>query len=96
MTSGRKAQQHIRCTVESTSYSMCGYTVGDSFDIVDGAVTSTPENGICLYLLNQLLGLMAVRPDDKTTEEWIRAERPITTCSDGPERTVVRLSLVDE
>ena len=88
--------QHIRCTVESTSYSMCGYEPGDAFDIVDGKLTSTPQGGICLYIVNQVLGLMATRPDDMTKEEWIRERRPITTCSDGPERTVVRLSIVDE
>ncbi|GGH43096.1 TIGR04076 family protein [Microbacterium album] len=88
--------QHIRCTVESTSYSMCGYVPGDAFDIVDGKLTRTPAGGICLYIVNQMLGLLATRPDSMTTEEWIRTDRPITTCSDGPERTVVRLSIVDE
>ncbi|WES63250.1 TIGR04076 family protein [Microbacter sp. GSS18] len=92
---GAKAQ-HIRAEVESTSYSMCGYAAGDSFDIVDGKLVETPQGGICLYILNQVLGLMAVRPEGKTTEEWIRTERPATTCADGPERTVVRLSMVDD
>lgn len=95
MTTEQKSR-HIRCTVESTSYSMCGYKEGDTFDIVDGALTSTPEQGVCLYILNQVLGLMTVRPDDVTVDEWIRRDRPITTCSDGPERTVVRLSMVDD
>jgi uncharacterized repeat protein (TIGR04076 family) len=87
---------HIRAEVESTSYSMCGYKPGDAFDIVDGKLVGTPSGGICLYILNQVLGLMSVRPDEKTTEEWIRTERPITTCSDGPERTIVRLSVIDD
>jgi uncharacterized repeat protein (TIGR04076 family) len=92
----QSAPQRIRCTVESTAYSMCGYQEGDAFDIVDGKLVSTPKSGICLYIINQILGLMTVRPDDMTTEEWIRLERPMTTCSDGPERTVVRLSLVED
>lgn len=87
--------EHIRCTIESTSYSMCGYVEGDAFDIVDGKLTTTPKTGICLYIVNQVLGLMATRPDGMTKEEWIRSEAPITTCSDGPERTVVRLAIVD-
>ncbi len=86
---------HIRCTIESTAYSMCGYQPGTTFDILDGKLLETPPGGICLYILNNLIGLLASRVNDENGEEWVRSG-PVTTCSDGPERTVVRLSLVED
>ncbi len=85
---------HIRCTIESTAYSMCKYVPGQTFDIIDGRLASTPPNGICLYIFNNLIGLLLSRLSDPDVEGWLRTG-PVTTCSDGPERTVVRLSLVE-
>jgi len=85
---------HIRCTIESTSYSMCKYRPGTTFDIVDGRLKDTPPGGICLYIFNNLIGLLLTRLNEPNVREWVRTG-PTTTCSDGPERTVVRLSLVE-
>jgi hypothetical protein len=40
------------------------------------------------------LGLLLTRLNEPNIREWVRTG-PTTTCSDGPERTVVRLSLVE-
>lgn len=85
---------HIRCTIESSAYSMCRFTPGQSFDIVDGRLQGTPPGGICLYIFNNLLGLLLTRMAEPDFADWVRTG-PTTTCSDAPERTVVRLSLVE-
>jgi hypothetical protein len=94
MTAQTPPPLHIRCTIESAAYSMCKYTPGQTFDIIDGRLAGTPPNGICLYIFNNLLGLLLTRLNDPDVGEWLRSG-PTTTCSDGPERTVVRLSLVE-
>lgn len=85
---------HIRCTIESTAYSMCRVQPGQSFDVIDGRLQETPQGGLCLYIFNNLLGLLLTRMNDPDFADWVRSG-PATTCSDGPERTVVRLSLVE-